>query len=79
MTSPWPSDRRADQATGRIERGADQNVLLQALLAVRGLLDPADERYEAQRELSAAGVLAALETLVQVRCRVLGFILVSGV
>ena len=33
---------------------------------MRGLLDPADERYEAQRELSAAGALSALEILVQV-------------
>ena len=31
------------------------------------MLDPADERYEAQHELSAAGVLSALAILVQVR------------
>ena len=29
-------------------------------------MDPADERYEAQHELSAAGVLSALAVLVQV-------------
>lgn len=34
------------------------------------MLDPADERYEAQRELSAAGVLSALAILVQVRLTV---------
>ena len=36
----------------------------QALAAVRGLLDPTDERYEAQQGLAAAGALAALAALV---------------
>ena len=40
--------------------------MVQALIAVRALLDPADERYNAQRELAAAGVLSALVTLAQV-------------
>ncbi len=36
----------------------------QALAAVRGLLDPTDERYEAQQGLAAAGALTALATLI---------------
>ena len=37
----------------------------QALAAVRALLDPTDERYEAQQGLAAAGALAALAILIR--------------
>ena len=39
-------------------------ISAQALAAVRGLLDPTDERYEAQQGLAAAGALAALASLI---------------
>ena len=38
---------------------------MQALAAVRALLDPTDERYEAQQGLAAAGALTALATLIR--------------
>ncbi len=43
---------------------AQTETCTQALAAVRGLLDPTDERYEAQQGLAAAGALTALATLI---------------